>query len=159
MTKKFAVSAYLENESSILLVKQQAWAPVGGCLEPGESPLDALVREVREETGLIYGRDYAEFPDGSHDLGFGQMPGLICYEEHPVLPDGRHMCFSYFGHTRHRNLAPCEEFTDCFWLNWPQFSELRDDEGIKHLDGLVIPTNVVRILSRCFGLLHGATRW
>ena len=29
------------------------WCPVGGGIEPGESPEQAAIREVREETGLI----------------------------------------------------------------------------------------------------------
>jgi 8-oxo-dGTP pyrophosphatase MutT (NUDIX family) len=29
------------------------WFPVGGGLEPGETPVEAAVREVREETGLV----------------------------------------------------------------------------------------------------------
>lgn len=36
------------------------WCPVGGGLEPGESPEDAARREVREETGLV------DFDVGSH---------------------------------------------------------------------------------------------
>lgn len=36
------------------------WCPVGGGIEPGESPEDAAKREVREETGLI------DFDLGSH---------------------------------------------------------------------------------------------
>lgn len=31
------------------------WFPVGGSLEPGESPHDAAIRETREETGLVIG--------------------------------------------------------------------------------------------------------
>lgn len=36
------------------------WCPVGGGIEPGESPEDAARREVREETGLM------DFDLGSH---------------------------------------------------------------------------------------------
>lgn len=36
------------------------WCPVGGGMEPGESPEDAARREVREETGLV------DFDLGSH---------------------------------------------------------------------------------------------
>lgn len=36
--------------------KRGFWQSVTGSLEPGETPLDAAVREVREETGLEAGR-------------------------------------------------------------------------------------------------------
>jgi 8-oxo-dGTP pyrophosphatase MutT (NUDIX family) len=40
----------------VLLAKHASngdWAPPGGAIEPDESPYDAVVREVREETGLV----------------------------------------------------------------------------------------------------------
>jgi ADP-ribose pyrophosphatase YjhB (NUDIX family) len=42
--------------ASILLVRQRdgdVWSTPGGALEPDETPADAVVREVQEETGLI----------------------------------------------------------------------------------------------------------
>jgi 8-oxo-dGTP pyrophosphatase MutT (NUDIX family) len=53
-------------------------------MEPGETPLEAAVRELREETGLA-----GRFPAG---LGVeGTPPGLLGYEEHLAGSKGLHM--------------------------------------------------------------------
>ncbi len=55
---RIGVSAYLEYEGKILLVKRghppckNCWALPGGHVEPGESLLEAAVRELLEETGV-----------------------------------------------------------------------------------------------------------
>jgi ADP-ribose pyrophosphatase YjhB (NUDIX family) len=44
-----------DDQNRILLVRQGAdgvWSAPGGAMEPGESPADAVVREVWEETGF-----------------------------------------------------------------------------------------------------------
>lgn len=44
-----------DSQSRVLLVRQSAdglWSTPGGVLEPDETPATAVVREVREETGL-----------------------------------------------------------------------------------------------------------
>lgn len=44
-----------DDEGRLLLVHEtdfRAWSTVGGAIEPGESPMEAALREVREETGL-----------------------------------------------------------------------------------------------------------
>lgn len=50
------VSALIRNENGEILITQRAddgrWVEPGGGLEPGESPAQAVIREVREETGL-----------------------------------------------------------------------------------------------------------
>ncbi len=56
--KHFTVSAYIisdEPERRILLVyhrKFGKWMQPGGHIEPQENPVEALIREVQEETGL-----------------------------------------------------------------------------------------------------------
>lgn len=50
------VSALIRDEQGRVLLQQRAdsdqWSPPGGAIDPDETPADALVREVWEETGL-----------------------------------------------------------------------------------------------------------
>ncbi len=136
-------------------VKQKAWVPIGGRLEPNESPYEAVNREVSEETGFFLGIDYNFFPLRSFELGLNDLQGMLSYDEHGVLPNGMHMCFSYMLHSRHRGIQKCAEYTNVRWLNWPEFSAITKKAGPALLDGLEIPPNVVKILSRCYSVLHG----
>ncbi|MBI2040201.1 NUDIX domain-containing protein [Candidatus Microgenomates bacterium] len=59
MTKHFTVTAYIvaqfEGEYKILLhrhKKHRLWIGIGGHIEEGENPVQALMREVKEETNL-----------------------------------------------------------------------------------------------------------
>jgi len=57
-----AAAVILDQEGRILLVKhnygRRNWELPGGRVESGESPLDAVRREVQEETGLTVGVDH-----------------------------------------------------------------------------------------------------
>ncbi len=49
---------YLKKDNKVLMIKftkkwEQVYAPPGGKFEEGESPLDCILREYYEETGLI----------------------------------------------------------------------------------------------------------
>ena len=55
MEPRDSAFAIILNSRYVLLVKardKNNWQLPGGRIEPGESPVDAVVREVKEETGL-----------------------------------------------------------------------------------------------------------
>ena len=92
MTRRaFSVAVFAKHRGKVLLIEHKrlaTWLPVGGEIEAGESPLEAAVRELREETGLE-GRfeRIAEIQ--------GAPPGYIGYEEHPAGNKGLHLNFAF----------------------------------------------------------------
>jgi 8-oxo-dGTP diphosphatase len=60
--KEAAATAILDGEGRLLLVREgydrHRYTFPGGALEPGESPLDAVIRETREETGVTVEIDH-----------------------------------------------------------------------------------------------------
>lgn len=85
-----AAAAILDSGDRLLLVREsydrRRYGLPGGAVEAGESPLDAVVRETLEETGVVVGIDHVV---GVYRLVSGVTVTLFrCSPEHgePVLP-------------------------------------------------------------------------
>lgn len=57
------------------------WVTPGGGIDPGESPLEAAVREVQEETGLIANPDELLGPVALRQVIHGYSDQILCQQE------------------------------------------------------------------------------
>lgn len=88
------------------------WLPVGGELELGETPSEAAVRELREETGLA-----GRFPALERALD-GVPDGLIGYEEHQAGSKGRHLNFVFVADVDgDAAVIPNDELVEWRWVD------------------------------------------
>lgn len=101
MRRAFSVAVLARHGGEVLLVhhkRLQLWLPVGGEVEDGETPLEAALRELKEETGLE-GK-----PPRGNPLGIPGCPdGLLGYEEHDAgSSKGLHLNFDFVMDVPHR---------------------------------------------------------
>jgi 8-oxo-dGTP pyrophosphatase MutT (NUDIX family) len=111
--RTFSVGVFPRREGRVLLIQHARlgkWLPPGGEIEPGETPLEAAARELREETGLV-----GTFPVTT-DVE-GAPLGMIGYEEHSAGSKGIHMNFVFVVDVDTDRVTPNEEFTAHVWAS------------------------------------------
>jgi len=127
--RAFSVAVYARRGDRVLVIEHRrlkTWLPIGGELESGETPLEAAVRELREETGLA--GTFATI----HGALDGVPPGLIGYEEHLAGSKGLHMNFVFVcGIADGLDVTPNDEFGAWRWVNRAELEQLESPLNVR----------------------------
>ena len=138
---ELVVAGCVVYKGKVLLVwhkKHKEWLPPGGHLEQNESPNDAVLREVLEETGftsLSRGRHH-----GPIKYIRSQLVTPFFADTHNV-GDHDHCCFYYLMRLRTGkqsvtlNLSEVEEF---HWFSKSDLTREGIPEDIRHICGLAL---------------------
>lgn len=107
-----AVGAVVVRDGRLLLVRRGrgvamgAWSLPGGRVEHGETLVEAVRRELREETGL----------DG--------MPGALCGVAERRFPVHHFVILDYWVDAPHGTAVPGDDAADVRWASGSQLGEL-----------------------------------
>ena len=137
MTRHFTSTGYIVSKGSVLLhwhPNVKAFLPPGGHVEINEDPVEAVLREVKEETGLLVEIINSELPIESSYPAQIPPPITIMIED-ITDADGsihQHIDFIYF----------CRPITDVIldegWI-WVTQREITDRAPLKVSENLAVP--------------------
>ncbi len=136
MRRAFCVAVYARRGDRVLVIEHrrlQTWLPIGGEVEAGETPLEAAIRELREETSLA-----GAFRPliGALD---GVPPGLLGYEEHQAGSKGLHMNFVFVAEVpADAEVRPNEEFGAWRWVTRSELAALESPLNVRQFGYLAL---------------------
>lgn len=113
----FVVAAYIVYNNKVLLVRHpryNMWIPMGGHIELDEDPEEALLREIKEETGLEV-QILADKPVIDQvDTKFIFTPRYI--DVHRANPPHKHISLIYFARAKNDKYTLSKEHSTIEWL-------------------------------------------
>jgi 8-oxo-dGTP pyrophosphatase MutT (NUDIX family) len=137
MQKHFVTSVYILEDNRVLLLmhpKLKKWLPPGGHVEENETPIEAALREVEEETGLL-----VELFSDEHvwiekwNANSFHRPFLCLIEEIPPYKDQaahQHIDLIYLARPLPNSQIKPTPDHPLRWFTFDEVRSLRSDEEI-----------------------------
>ncbi len=123
----FVACALIVHDRKVLLLlhtKLKKWLPPGGHIEENETPDEAIVREVKEETGIdfkFFGMKKSPVGD---EIAVGAIP---LYANRHNVGDHDHYCFYYLGTPSNPTFVKNHESTD---MKWFALDEIKNQKNV-----------------------------
>ena len=127
----FTIACYIVKADRVLMIyhtELDKWLPIGGHIEPGEDPDEALLREIREESGLEVEIAGEKAPIEDPTVKILYTPAHV--NIHRITDTHRHVVNIYFA--RWKAGEPVLSAGEHREIRWFGREELRDPRyGIK----------------------------
>lgn len=134
--RDFTASAFVVEGGRVLLIfhrKLDQWLQPGGHVEPRETPDEAAIREVQEETGVGIRVREAYLPPASRAEGSENLPLPFEVNVHEVRDDHWHVDFAYLARVVERGQPPrTDEHGGQDWFTAEELDRLEEiDENTR----------------------------
>lgn len=126
----FTASVFIVNGDAVLLRKHEKfdlWLQPGGHIELDEDPVEAVLREAREETGLevVLVGEVPTVAEGRTGFRHLLSPRFLNRHDFRILSGHEHVDFVYIGTSKTRELSPREEEKICE-MHWFTLADLEN---------------------------------
>ncbi len=135
MKTDLVVAGYIFHDNKVLLIhhkKLKLWLPVGGHIDENETPDDALLREIKEETGL----DVEIINQSNLGIAGNTIRNLALpfhVNVHSV-GDHNHCCFFYVCKTKNSQMIKLnKEINNYKWFSREDLSESRVPSDVRSI--------------------------
>ncbi len=145
MERQFTATAYIVDQERVLLLKHKKlgkWLPMGGHVEPGETPVEAAKREALEESGYVVKIISEEHVwIDQHNATSFERPYMCLLENIPAYqstPAHQHIDFVYLAYPLEKQEA--KENHDMRWFTREEVEALISDVEIYEETKLTLRT-------------------
>lgn len=128
----FTSEIYIVNNNKVLLRKHDKygiWLSVGGHIELEEDPVEAAIREVKEEVGLTVEIIPTSKILNTDEKKYKHLPSPAFINRHKINNEHEHVTFIYFAKTNSNDIKQDnkEISEECRWFSIEDLKELKEN--------------------------------